>query len=298
MDPTFRQLRTLLAVLDRGTVSAAARSLGVTQSAASQQLKELERGLGVRLLERAKGRFLPTAAGEAVVSQARRAQAAVEDIRAAAVAFRSGEVGRIRFGTGATACIYLLPAVLAALKERLPGVEVVISTGNTPEMLRRVEEGSLDSALVSLPVAIPRSLHVERVAADPLLAVIPRELAPPRRAALSAAEIARLPLILYEAGGSTRAIIDGWFRRGGESPRPVMELGSVEAIKVLVESGRGASVLPALALGGEGGGVKGAVALPLRPRLARELAIVLRREKVLDRTLRAVLNELKARTGE
>ena len=298
MGPTLRQLRTFLTVAELGSVSAAAQALGLTQPAASQQMRELERGLGIRLLERAKGRVVPTAAGEAVLGPARRAQAAADDVRAAAAAFRSGEAGRVRLGTGATACIHLLPSVLAALKERVPGAEVVISTGNTPEMLRRVEAGSLDAALVTMPVPIPRSLVATRVATDPLRAVMPRDLVPAGAKSVSAADLGRLPLILYEAGGSTRGIIDAWFRRGGQIPRPVMELGSVEAIKVLVGIGRGCSVLPALALGEAAGGVAGAVALPLRPALSRGLAVVLRREKILDRALRAMLDELKSRAGQ
>lgn len=294
MGPTLRQIRTFLTVAELGSVSAAAQALGLTQPAASQQMRELERSLGIRLLERAKGRVVPTAAGEAVLGPARRVQAAVEDVRAAAATFRSGETGRVRLGTGATACIHLLPPVLAALKERVPGAEVVISTGNTPEMLRRVEAGSLDAALVTMPAPLPRSMVATRVATDPLLAVMPRELVPPGAKSVSAADLGRLPLILYEAGGSTRSIIDAWFRRSGQVPRPVMELGSVEAIKVLVGSGRGCSVLPALALGEVAGGV---VALPLRPALSRGLAVVLRREKILDRALRAMLDELTSRAG-
>ena len=77
--PTFRQMRTFLAVVDNGGVTAASRLLNLTQPAASQQLRELERCLRVRLLDRAGGRGVPTAAGAALLEPARRAQAAVED---------------------------------------------------------------------------------------------------------------------------------------------------------------------------------------------------------------------------
>ncbi|CAH2601408.1 LysR family transcriptional regulator [Rhodovastum atsumiense] len=297
MGPTLRQIRSFLAVVEAGSVSEAAAALGLTQPAASQQLRELERSLGVRLLERAKGRVLPTAAGEAILAPARRALAAVDDIRAGVAAFRDGAAGRVRLGTGATACIHLLPPVLAALKAQVPGAEVIISIGNTTEMLRQVEEGSLDAALVTLPAPISRALCTTVVATDPLLALLPRDLVPPGRAALSATELLGLPLILYEPGGSTRAIIDGWFRRAGQVPQPVMELGSIEAIKVLVGNGSGGSVVPALALAGAAGEVPGAVACPLSPPLSRRLAIVLRREKVLDRVLRALLSGLQAHAG-
>ncbi|WP_149536645.1 LysR family transcriptional regulator [Siccirubricoccus phaeus] len=293
-DPSLRQLRTFLSVVETGGVTPAAHALGLTQPAASQQLRELERVMGVRLLERVAGRAVPTAAGRALIEPARRAQAAVEDARAVAAAHRSGEAGRVRLGTGATACIHLLPPVLAELNEWMPGLEVIIATGNTPDILRRVEEGDLDAALVTLPAALGRSLTTTRVATDPLVALLPEAMAPKGRASLTAAELERLPLILYEAGANTRAIIDAWFRRAGLVPRPIMELGSVEAIKVLVAGGRGCSVLPALALGSD---VAGAVVRPLRPALSRQLAVVLRKEKVVDRGLGRLLAALKAAAG-
>ncbi|MCO6416097.1 LysR family transcriptional regulator [Siccirubricoccus sp. KC 17139] len=294
-DPSLRQLRTFLFVVQTGGVTTAAQALGLTQPAASQQLRELERAMGVRLLERVSGRSVPTAAGRALIEPARRAQAAVEDARAVAAAHRSGEAGRVRLGTGATACIHLLPPVLAELNERMPGLEVIIATGNTPDILRRVEEGDLDAALVTLPAALGRSLTATRVATDPLVALLPEAMAPSGRPSLTAADLERLPLILYETGANTRAIIDAWFRRAGLAPRPIMELGSVEAIKVLVAGGRGCSVLPALALGGD---VAGAVVRPLRPALARQLAVVLRKEKVVDRGLGRLRAALKGAGGQ
>jgi DNA-binding transcriptional LysR family regulator len=180
--------------------------------------------------------------------------------------------------------------VLAELNERMPGLEVIIATGNTPDILRRVEEGDLDAALVTLPAALGRSLSTTRITTDPLVAHLPEAMVPKGRASLTAAELNRLPLILYEAGANPRTIIDAWFRRASLVPRPIMELGSVEAIKVLVSSGRGCSVLPALALCGH---VVGAVVQPLRLALSRQLAVVLRKEKVVDRGLDRLLTALK-----
>jgi DNA-binding transcriptional LysR family regulator len=294
-DPSLRQLRTFLSVVETGGVTAAAQKLGLTQPAASQQLRELERAMGVRLLERVGGRAVPTAAGRALIEPARRAQAAVEDAVALAGAHRAGEAGRVRLGTGATACIHLLPPVLAELNERMPGLEVIIATGNTPDILRRVEEGELDAALVTFPAPLARSLTATRIATDPLVALLPEAMAPAGRDALTAADLEALPLLLYETGGTTRAIIDGWFRRAGLVPRLNMELGNVEAIKVLVASGRGCSVLPLLALGGK---IAGTVVRPLRPGLSRQLAVVVRKEKVVDRGLGRLLSALKAGGAE
>jgi DNA-binding transcriptional LysR family regulator len=292
--PTLRQLRTFLAVVEIGSISTAARSLNLTQPAASQQLRELERLFRVRLLERAAGKVRPTAAGMALLDPARRAQAAIDDAVTAVAAHRKGESGRVRLGTGATACIYLLPSILSAVKGRMPGLEIVIATGNSADMARHVETGELDIALVTLPVTHRRSLSVTRLITDPLVALLPTALA--RDApGLSATQVARLPLILYETGGTTRAIIDAWFRRAGVAPAPIMQLDSIETIKVLVSGGLGASIMPTMALSVQ---PPGTVMRRLRPTIERQLGIVLRREKVLDRGLRGVLEELSAlRTG-
>lgn len=289
-DPSLRQLRTFLSVVETGGITTAAQALGLTQPAASQQLRELERAMGVRLLERVGGRAVPTAAGRALIEPARRARAAVEDARAVASAHRAGETGRVRLGTGATACIHLLPAVLATLNEAMPGLEVIVSTGNTPDMLRRVEDGELDVALVTLPAALGRSLVATRIMPDPLLALVPEAMLPAGRQRLTPADLQALPLILYEAGANTRVIIDTWFRRAGLVPRTIMELASVEATKILVAGGRGCSVLPAMALRQP---IPGTAVRPLRPALIRTLAIILRREKVIDRGLSRFLSVLK-----
>jgi DNA-binding transcriptional LysR family regulator len=194
----------------------------------------------------------------------------------------------VRLGTGATACIYLLPSVLAAAKRRMPSLEIIVATGNTPDILRRVEEGDLDAGLVTLPAIVGRALSRMPLLRDPLAALVPQGAC--RAGALTPAQAAALPLILFETGGDTRGVVDAWFGKAGLAPKPVMELGSVEAIKVLVGGGLGASVLPRLALRDA---VPGTEVRQLRPAVARELGLVLRKQKVLDRGLRVLIEELK-----
>jgi len=199
----------------------------------------------VRLLDRAGGKVIPTAAGQALVGPARRAQAAADDAVAATAEHRRGDTGRVRLGTDATACIHLLPPVLAAVRQAMPGLEVTVTIGNTADVLPQLEAGDLDVALVTLPVPAGRVLSTTRLLSDPLVALLPEADAPAGDAPVTAAQPGGLPLILYEAGGNTRAVTDAWFRRAGITPRPVMELDSVEAIKTLVGSGLGAALLPA-----------------------------------------------------
>ncbi len=295
--PTLRQLHSFVATAETGSLSAAARALHITQPAASQQVRELERALATRLLQRGAGAVRPTAVGEAVLTQARRVQAAVDDLLAAAAAFQGGEVGRVRLGTGATACIHLLPPLLTRMKQRMPGLEIIIATGNTPEMLGRLVAGGLDLALVTLGGRLDRSLEARRLMQEPLVAYAPEAMLL-QDESLGPAFLAALPLILYESGGTTRGVVDAWFRRAGLAPRPIMELGSVEAIKVLAESGLGATILPHTAVAASGGGLPDGMAVrPLRPAAARSLAVVLRRDKLRDRGLRVCLEELESLTS-
>lgn len=288
-EPSLRQLRTFLAVVEAGSVSSAARLLGLTQPAVSQQLRELERSLGVRLLDRAAGRMIANAAGAALLEPARRATSAAEDAVAVVAEHRQGDTGRLRLGTGATACIHLLPTVLQRVKHAMPGLVLTVAIGNTAEILPRLEAGDLDVVLATLPVPASRALSTTRLLSDPLLALLPVADAPPGDGPITAEALGRLALILYEEGGNTRAATDAWFRRAGVKPEPVMELGSVEAIKTLVASRLGAAVLPALALREP---IPGTITRSLRPAASRDLGCVLRKEKVLDRGLRLFLAEL------
>lgn len=292
--PTLRQLQTFLAVVEAGSVSAAARLLNFTQPAASQQLRELERTLSVRLLDRAGGKVIPTAAGQVLLDPARRARAAAEDAIAATAEHRRGDAGRVRLGTGATACTFLMPPVLAAVKRAMPGLAVTVVIGNTADMLIRLETGDLDVALVTMPVPANRALSTTRLLSDPLLALLPNAMAP-AGTAVTAAQLGAMPLILYEPGGNSRTITDAWFQRARVTPRLAMELGSTETIKLMVGAGLGATVLTSLALRSP---VPGAVTRKLRPAASRDLGIALRREKVRDRGLRLFLAELERTVAE
>jgi DNA-binding transcriptional LysR family regulator len=287
--PTLRQLQSLIAAVETGSLSGAARQLQITQPAASQQVKELERALALRLLQRGSGTVRLTAAGEAVLAEARRVQGAIEALLATAASYQGGDLGRVRLGTGATACVQLLPPLLARMKQRMPGLEIIIATGNTAEIVARVLAGTLDLALVTLGARMHPALEIRPVLAEPLAAYAPAALLP-HPGALEPRQLAALPLILYESGGATRGLVDGWFRDAGLAPRPVMELGSVEAIKVIAESGLGAAVLPQTALAAPPDGM---AVRRLRPALARSLGLALRRDKVRDRGLRVCLEALE-----
>jgi DNA-binding transcriptional LysR family regulator len=282
-------------VVELGSFSAAAERLDLSQPAVSLQIRELEKQVGVRLIERVGRRATPTAAGEELLGHTRRIRAAVDAALDAMARHAKGTVGRIRLGTGDTACIYFLPPVLRALRSKFPSLDIVVNTGNTPDILKSIEENTIDIGLVTLP-APGRMLDVQPLLDDEFVAITSqRAAALPDR--VTAADLARLPVVLYESNANTRQLIDQWMIRAGISLKPVMELGSVEAIKELVGAGLGCSIIPRMALP--------TVSTPrritvrsLHPRLYRKLAVVMRRDKPLHRGLRETVTMLRTFADE
>lgn len=277
-------------VVRLGSFSAAASHLNLTQPAISQQIGQLEKRLGVRLLERVGRRATPTAAGSELLDHAARIDGAVASLFESLARFTSGEVGRVRLGTGATAAIFRLPPILRSLRRRLPDLEITIATGNTSDVMKAVQDNALDIGLVTLPAG-GRGLEVTPVLDDEFVAVTARDgVALPQR--VTPAVMASRPVIMFEPGGQTRVVADQWFFQGGVELKPKMALGSVEAIKRLVEAGLGCAILPAVAVR-EGADRTNLVVRPLSPRLYRKLAIVIRRDKVLHVGLRETIRALQ-----
>jgi DNA-binding transcriptional LysR family regulator len=254
----------------------------------------LERAAGLALVERVGKRAFPTPAGEVLLGHAARAFGELEAARQALARLRGTVAGRLRLGTGATASIYLLPTLLRRFRRRHAQVEIEVVTGNAADMVAAVVQNRLDVAIVTLPVR-DRLLSITPWLADRLVAVAPAEPAWRRTRALSPAALARHPLILYERGGTIRAVIDRWFRAGGTAPRVALELGNAEAIKKLVMAGLGLSVSSEVTVRAEVGAGR-LVAIPLDPPLLRQLGVVRRRDKpaspVLD-TFLAALGEAR-----
>ena len=204
----LEQLKTFAEVVALGSFSAAAEKLQLTQPAVSHQVRHLEQALDVRLIERVGKRSTPTAAGLELLDHAKQIEEAVAGALDSMAVHATGDVGRVRIGTGATACIYLLPPVLRDLKQRLPNLEITVATGNTADVLKAVEENRLDIGLVTMP-APGRAFAVTPLLEDAYVAVAADD--DPLPEVVTPEVLAELPLLLYEAGGNTRRVVDAWF---------------------------------------------------------------------------------------
>lgn len=296
------QLRAFVDVVELGSFSAAADRRRLSQPAVSLQVRQLEKRLGVKLIERVGRRAMPTPAGTDLLQHASHIDAAVSAALQDLGRHTSGGAGRVRLGTGATACMHLLPPVLVRLRRAFPDLDIAVRTGDTPDIAKAVEENRLDVGFVTLPVS-GRMLDVTPVLDDELVAI---ERTTPTRGAhvdplparVTADALARRTLLLYESGGRTRSLVDAWFERAGHRLVPSMSLGSVEAIKELVAAGLGCAVLPRMAMK-PAESTRTLVVRSLSPVLSRTLAIIVRRDKPLGWALRETIAALSqcAATG-
>ena len=277
MDLQLTHLRALGAVARHASFSRAAGELGVTQPAVSMQIRQLEAAAGTPLLERVGKRAFLTRPGEILLAHAARAFHELDTGVERVQQLRGVVAGRVRVGTSNSISIYLLPPFLRRFRSRFPATELIVVTGNAPEIARAVIGNELDVGIVSLPVRA-RELAVTPFFDDELVAIAPPLPRWRRRHTIGAEDLAREPLILFEAGGTVRHVIDAWFRRAGAAPARPMELGNTEAIKKLVEAGLGLSVTSWFSVKAD---VRAHLlaAIRLQPALVRKIGVVRRRDK-------------------
>lgn len=254
-------LATFDAVLRTGSFAGAARTLGYTAPAVSQQITALEHDLGAVLFERAARSVTATAAADALAGPARRLLALLDGVQAEFAGWASGRSGHLRIGGFPTANRLLLPGLLARLGRRAPDATVTLVEAEPPELLRDLHEGRIDLALV---------YEYDGVPLDPRRPGGPRALVDPVDAGLLLRESLVLLTTSPAAGTAGRPVTLadlrerpwvatgestlGWhlLRRAcleaGFTPRVVVRSNDYGVLRALVERGIGVALVPALAV--------------------------------------------------
>jgi DNA-binding transcriptional LysR family regulator len=231
--------------------------VGLSPGAVSQQLRALGAGLGVELFIRAGRKIAPT---EHALRLAEHARAVLHQVDRLEQEFRQDETGDNRpfhFATGATALIYRLGKPLRLLRRRFPQSEILVTVAATEEIVAGLLARRFDLGLLSMPVPEDK-LTVLPLFEEELLGLRP---APVRSVGAKAArarivqlrpvELQDAPFLLYPPRSNMRLSIDTFFHELGITPRVIMEADDTEAIKRLVESGFGYSILPEFSLRGQ-----------------------------------------------
>ncbi|WP_329117049.1 LysR family transcriptional regulator [Streptomyces sp. NBC_01353] len=286
-----RHLRVLRAVAATGSFSAAARELGCTQPAVSQQMKALESSAGTPLLIRTGREMRLTQAGEALVRHASGILAgltAAEEEVAAIAGLRAGRVRLVSFPSGSST---LVPTALAALRAAHPGTRVSLVEAEPPRSVEMLREGDCDVALAFRYGAGPdewNDLVVRPLLADRLVGLVPEAH---RLADAESVGIAELADESWIAGcpRCRRQLVDVC-EEAGFTPRIDFATDDYPAVVGLVGAGLGVAVLPALAI--ESVRPKGARTVVVEPSVEREIVALTLPDLAQVPAVAATLDEL------
>jgi DNA-binding transcriptional LysR family regulator len=241
----LRHLAALAAVVEEGSFARAADRLGYTQSALSQQIRALERIVGIRLLERRSGRtpLGPTDAGALLLRHADRIVASLQAADADLAALREGTGGRLRVGTFQTVGTGLLPTLLARFALEHPELELsLVEAVTTEALIELVETGRVDVSFIVLPAGA-EPLATEPLMDDPWMLVVPAGSPLAGRAArISAGDVAGLTLVAYKYALPYNP--EAHLRLVGVEPRVLLRTDETATVLGLVAAGVAAAILP------------------------------------------------------
>jgi DNA-binding transcriptional LysR family regulator len=243
----LRHLRYFLAVADEGNVTRAAARLGISQPPLSQQIRELERELGVTLLHRTPQGVTLTVAGQAFRDEAARTLQAADGARQAAQRAARGQTGTLRVGfTGSAAFNPVVAATLREFRRRWPQVQLLLTETNTTRLTEALLDRSLDAAFLRPGVAVPPELALHRYPDEPMCVALPESHPRAGQARIALQALAQDDFVLFprSVGLSLHDAILAACRAVGFEPRPGQEAPQLSSVINLVAAEMGVSVVP------------------------------------------------------
>jgi DNA-binding transcriptional LysR family regulator len=291
-----RRLQVFFTVAKQLSFTKAAEQLFMTQPAVTFQVKQLEEHFNARLFERSHGRIALTPAGRVVMEYAEKILGMSEEMETRVGELTGTISGPLLLGASTTIAEFMLPQVLGEFKARYPQVQTHMTVANSETIENRVADHSLDLGLIESPTQLPH-VYIEVVCEDELLLIC----APGHKLAKSKSvepqQIIAESYVSREVGSGTRDFVDNYLRQCKVAPEDlniVMELGSPEAIKGVVETGLGVSIVSRATIAKELK-LKTLAAVPLRPRLIRKLSLICPKEKFRSKLLTTFVEFATAR---
>lgn len=247
-----RQLQYALAIAETRSFSQAAEQLNISQPALSKQIINLEQDLGIKLFDRTSTPISLTPAGEFFLTRARKLLFEEEQLLKTMEQYKTGASGKLVIGVSPFRSLYIMPGLIKALKQRFPGLQIVLSEHNTAQLHKGVMDGSYDFAIMNLPVD-ESQLDVALLEKDVLVLAVHRSLAGgilrPNKKTVSMAECAALPFVTLGAGQEMRVLFDKLCAHANVTPEVVVEVTGIATAWAMVQASVGAAILPLQFLG-------------------------------------------------
>lgn len=254
MLPTLRQLQYLKLLNEHKSFVAAAEAAFVSQPALSSGIAELEKALGVRLIDRSRGQVIMTAIGEDVLRRAEDILARTEDLVEAAKGANRPLAGRFRLGVIPTIAPFLLPQALLKLRQEFPQLRLFLREDQTSRLIASLKSGSLDAAVIALPYDLSGLDHAF-ICKDEILAVMPKDHPLTQQAEVEPEALKSAELILLEDGHCLRdhaLAACQWNAPGASDVNQALNGGfaatSLNTLVQMVDAGLGVSLLPEMAV--------------------------------------------------
>ncbi|MFC7343511.1 LysR substrate-binding domain-containing protein [Saccharopolyspora griseoalba] len=244
---TINQLTGFVAVAEEGHFGRAARRLNLTQPPLSRQIQQLERELGVELIDRTSRAIRLTPAGRAFLQDARRLLHDADQAARSVRRVTGGRSGVLRLGFTATSAYGVLGGLLSTAREQLPHVEVVLHELVTRDQLERLAADALDLGLVRPPV--PPGMASRRLRAEPLLAAVPAGHPLAAVDELELSDFHRAEVVGYSPFEARYFydLLAATFHEAGVRPTYVQHADQVHTVLALVDAGLGIALVPATA---------------------------------------------------
>lgn len=242
----LQRLNTLTEVARVGSFSKAAQTLLISQPTVWTHIHQLERELGLKLVERLGRRIHLTPAAEQILAEVKSLLGAAKHLEQSASEARGDGAGALRLGASTTPGLYLVPPLLAELRAARPSVNLQFHLTNSARIPQMILENQIDVGLVGSKPDNPM-LTSRKFMTDEIILIGPREAAGGRKPG-KPDNPAALPLIFREAGSGTRKRVEQWCADRGFAPRVVMELDQPDLVKRMVEVGVGWAFVSRLAV--------------------------------------------------
>lgn len=291
--PTFRQLRFLVAVVDRRHFGKAAEDCFVGQSTLSAGVQELEDLLGVILLERTKRSVTPTPIGIEIAERARVLLKGSEDLLDLALAAQDPMSGPLQLGMVSTIGPFLIPRVMPRLRRVFPRLKTYLREEQTAQLLARLETGLLDAVVLALPYPLG-DVETEEIAQDLFSVVCPNSHRFCALASVRPNDLAIEDLLLLEDGHCMRDHALAACALEGARRNIAFQGTSLQTLVQMVANGLGVTLVPQMAI--DAGLLRGlnVVALPLTGKTPfRRIALAWRRTSGRKETFRRLAAEIR-----
>lgn len=292
----LRDLRYLVAVADKRHFGRAAEACFVSQPTLSAQIKKLEGFLGVQLIERNNRRVMLTPIGEEVAQRARYILSAADDIVQVARAASDPVAGDFRLGLIPTVAPYLLPHLVPVLREALPRLRLMLYEEQTAQCLERLRNGTLDAAILAVPVEGSEGFAQAHLYDEPFLLAMPRGQESSRTKRASLERLSDSRVLLLEEGHCLRDQALEVCKLVGASEEREFRATSLETLRQMVAAGAGITLLPELAAR-SGASIANAGAIATErfedPEPVRHIALLWRKGSARRPAMDAIIEQVR-----